>query len=319
MLDFDTFFGTASGNLLDQFGSTSPVYGRHMTVDRPQTPTKPSTYVWTHMAPSSRLRVGHAIEQLTLAARSMVLTNSTLWCHAMFYDDDMPRSMQAAYAACALYIAKNDVNAEFVLRHIAGLVAELSAMPFPTESKAIIARAHALMLYETMLVFSEDVRYFSLAEATVHHLEKVGSVLLDLSCQQSDSDVSLPLYPSTTAHAAWTSYIFRETLRRTVLSLYQLLTVCALLLGRPKACAPSLSRGNSVTISAQLWRAKSSFEFATIWNKKHHFLVHDLDFSEFLRDGKPDDVDEFAKTMLVGLYGIDHVQGWLHTTAARHD
>ena len=67
-----------------------------------------------------------------------------------------------------------------------------------------------------------------------------------------------------------------------------------------------------MTFSAQLWRAKSAFDFALAWNKKQHFLVCDLDFTEVLRDAQPDDIDDFAKTMLVGLQGIDDVKGWLY-------
>lgn len=67
-----------------------------------------------------------------------------------------------------------------------------------------------------------------------------------------------------------------------------------------------------MTLSAHLWNAKSAFDFAVAWNEKSHFLVKDLDFSEVMRDAEPDDVDDFAKMMLVGLMGIDDVRGWFY-------
>ena len=67
-----------------------------------------------------------------------------------------------------------------------------------------------------------------------------------------------------------------------------------------------------MTLSSHLWRAESAFDFAVAWNEKKHFVVCDLDFVEVWRDAKPDDLDEFAKTMLVGLQGVDDVKGWFY-------
>ncbi len=147
----------------------------------------------------------------------------------------------------------------------------------------------------------------------MHHLEEIGYSLLDLSGQQTDPFDALPLYPSTEACAAWKSYIYRETLRRTVLSLYQFVAICRVLSGRLEHCASRLSRGNIVTVSAHLWQAESAFDFALAWNSQEHFLIHDLDFTELLKNGRSEDVDEFTKTMLVGLHGVDNVRGWLYT------
>ena len=68
-----------------------------------------------------------------------------------------------------------------------------------------------------------------------------------------------------------------------------------------------------MTLSAHLWSAKNAFDFAVAWNERKHFLVHDLDFKEVLSDAQPDDVDDFAKTMLVGMLGFDDVKGWFYT------
>lgn len=312
ILDFETGFDITPDNLLHQLSGVFPSHESALTARRPQSPMKLSIFQWTHIAPSSRARVGYAIEQLKLAPLTMVASNSTLWCHARFYDEDMPRPMQAAYATCALYNARNDANAEFVIRHITSQVDELVATSLPTAPAGVIARAHALILYQVMLLFCDNIRCFSVAEAVVDHLDEVGYALLGLSSEQTDCLDSLPLYPSATAHTAWKSYIYRETLRRTVLSLYQLVTLSRMLLGRPNKCAPSLSRGNYVTLSAHLWQAKSAFDFAMAWNEKQHFLVYELDFTHFLTHGQPEDLDGFAKTMLVGLHGIDDIKGWLY-------
>ncbi|KAJ8112636.1 hypothetical protein OPT61_g5038 [Boeremia exigua] len=312
LLDFDIPIDVACEGSLDQLDDARTGDKDSLAVYRPHGPTKQSTHLWTNITSSFKSRIGYAIERFKLAPQTMVTKNSTLWCHAMFYDEDMPRLMQDAHAACALYNARNDLNADYVRRHVASRVAELAETPLPTASAAVIARAHALLLYQVMLVFGDDVRSFSQSEAILHHLEQIGCLLLQLSSEQADPSGPLPLYPSTRAHTAWRSYIFRETLRRTVLSLYQFVAICRILFGRLENCAPRLSRGSKVTISAHLWRAESAFEFAMVWNREPHFLVYDLDFTDLLRDGRPDDTDEFAKTMLVGIQGIDDVRGWLY-------
>lgn len=275
-------------------------------------PAKLTSFSWAHLDPYAKSRIGYAMEQFRLAPQTVIQLISTPWSHSALYNEHMPRSMQDAQASCALYNAKNDVNADFVIRHITDRVEELLAAPMPTAPVDVAAHAHALILYQVMFVFDGHITLHSHVEALLLHLEKVGSALLELCKNEADPMGPLSLYPSITAQNAWRSFILRETLRRTVLSLYQFLATCYLLLSRQETCAPSLARGNKVTLSAHLWRAKSAFDFAMAWNSKKHFVVHDLDFTEVLRDAQPDDIDDFAKTMLVGLQGTDDVKGWFH-------
>jgi hypothetical protein len=276
-------------------------------------PAKVSSFSWANLDPLARSRVGYAMDRLKLAPKTIAEANSTLWSHAALYNDYMPRLMQDAQAACALFNAKNDTNANFVIRHIATRAEEFLAKTMPTSPVDVAAHAHALLLYQIMFVFGGDVRLHGHIEALLPHFEEVGSALLGLCRQEVDPVGPLPMYPSATARNAWRSFILRESLRRTVLSLYQFLAICHLLLGRRDTCIPILARGSKVTLSAHLWRAESAFDFAVAWNERKHFVVHDLDFTEVLKDAQPDDIDDFAKTMLVGLQGIDDVKGWLYT------
>jgi hypothetical protein len=68
-----------------------------------------------------------------------------------------------------------------------------------------------------------------------------------------------------------------------------------------------------MVVSAALWDAKSPFEFAKAWNEKKHFLVKSLDFHEVLKEADAQDIDVFGRMMMVGVLGVDDVQGWLHT------
>lgn len=313
LFDFDLPSAVTSLSSLVDLVETWNNQGTVLVPHNPYDTTNPSSFSWANLDSLAKSRVGYAMDQLKLAPKTIVEANSILWSHTALYNEYMPRSMQDAQAACALYNAKNQVNSDFVNRHITNRVEELLVTPLPTASAEVAARAHALMLYQIMFIFGGDIRLHSHIEALFPRLEEVGSALLDLCRQEVDPMGKLPLHPSMTAQSAWRSYILRETIRRTVMSLFQLLAICHLLLGRRDTCAPDLAQGYAVTLSAHLWRAENAFDFAVAWNTRKHFVVRDLDFTEVLRDAQPDDVDEFGKTMLVGLQGVDDVKGWFYT------
>lgn len=312
LFDLDVPAALDSLYTLNHFTSISPGVEDQVALQRVHKPTEPAPICCANFTPFARSRLEYAMDRFKSAPQMMVMTNSTLWCHAMLYDEHMPRPLQAAHGGCALYEARNDTNTRSVDRHITNRVNELVATPLPTTPIEILARAHALILYQIMALFSNKVQLSMHTSALMPHLSEIGSLLLHLSTQQLDPTHTLSLYPSATAQAAWSAYIFRESLRRTILSLFQLLALCDVLCGRTGSCADGLAQVSKITLSAHLWRAQSAFDFAIAWNEKRHFLLHGLDFSEFLREAEPDDVDDFGKTMLVGLRGVDDVRGWFY-------
>jgi hypothetical protein len=271
------------------------------------------TFSAAHIAPFAKSRIQWSIDQLKLAPKMMVEQNGTPWQHPMLYDEHMPRSLQDSHAACALYITRNGNNEEFVARFVKERAEELVASPLQQQPTDILARAHALMLYQCILVFGGDVRLYSQAELLLPHMEEVGKYLLSLAAQEIDPIDPLPLYPSAAARASWKAYIFRESLRRTALSLFQFVTMCYLLRGQLTSCSKHVAVGNRVILSAHLWDAKTAFEYALAWNNTKYYIVKDLDFTEVLRNAMPEDLDTFAKMMMVGLQGEDDIRGWLYT------
>jgi hypothetical protein len=267
----------------------------------------------SNIAPFTRTRIEWSIQQLELTPKTVIEQNSTPWQHCRLYDEYMPRFLQDAHAACALYLARNGTNDEFVTRFITERTTELIASSLPQQSNELLARAHALMLYQCILVFGGDIRLYSQAETLLPHMEAAGEALLDLMTQEVDDTGSLPLYPSTAARASWTAYIFRESLRRTVLSLFHFVAMCYLLRGQLASCNDHLAVGSRLTFSAQLWNAKTAFDYAVAWNEKRYLIVRDLDFTEVLKSAMPEDVDTFAKMMLIGIQGEDDIRGWFYT------
>lgn len=238
-------------------------------------------------------------------------------------------------------MSRTCTNAKFVLRHITDRAHELVERPIPITPAEVIAQAQAVLLYQVMLISSDDVseatkiyfnvenppltrsqfRYYRQTQTLLPHLKELSSSLYFLVTEDQTKDqdhaTTLPLYPSSAARTAWLSFIFRESCRRTLLAVCHAVSICTLLAGDLVACNDAMSVGNRVTLSAALWEAKSPLEFAIAWNEKNHYLVKELDFSEVLRSADASDVDVFGRMMMVGLMGADDVRGWLHSKGGK--
>lgn len=310
--EFDVDGGISSLESLNDMLYNSPDAEDRLALERTWTGLE-KTFSIAHIAPFAKSRVTWPIEQLKLVPKTVVEHSGTPWQHPMLYQENMPRNLQDAYAACALYVARNSTNEDFIARFIRERSEEVCLTTLPQQPVEILSRAHALMLYQIMLVFGSDIRLYSQAERLVPHLEETGYALISLCKEQVEASGPVPLYPMTVARASWHAYIFRESLRRTVLSLHHLLTICSLLRGQLKSCSKQLGLGGKLTISTQLWNAKTAFEYALAWNNQRHFLVHELDFAEVLKEAMPDDIDTIGKMMMIGLQGEDDIRGWFYT------
>jgi hypothetical protein len=310
--DFDLEAGITSLDCLNTMMYSSTNGEDRMALERAYIRIE-KTFSAAHIAPFAKSRMRWSMEKLKLTPKSMVEENGTPWQHPMLYAENMPLFMQNAYAACALHLARNSTNNEFVTRFIKTHAEALASSPLPQQPSEILARAHALMLYQSMLVFGGDISLFSQAELLLPCMEEVGYSLLNLANQEEDETGTLPLYPSAAARASWTAYIFRESLSRTVLAVFQFVTLCSLLRGQLVACAPHLAYGIKLAVSAHLWDAKSALDYALAWNNKKYFIVKDLEFEDVLRHALPEDLDTFSKMMLVGLRGEDDIKGWFYT------
>lgn len=313
--DFDFGAGVASlDSLSNMLGSPNDLY--ELTLNRAYHRDRTEkTFSAAHIAPFAKSRVEWSIARLKLAPKTMIEENGTPWQHAMLYDEHMPRSLQDAYAACALHVARNGTNDGFITRFIREHAEALANSPIPQDPTELLARAQAFILYQSMLVFGGDVSLYSQAELLLPCMEQVAYTLLSLADQEEDPTDPIPLYPSAVARASWAAYIFRESLRRTVLAVYHFVTMCNLLRGQLTSCNSHLALGSRLTISAQLWNARSAFDYAVTWNHQKHFIVKELDFTEVMRDAMPEDIDTLGKMMMIGLQGEDDIKGWFYTRA----
>ncbi|KAL6361506.1 hypothetical protein LRP88_04975 [Fusarium phalaenopsidis] len=178
-------------------------------------------------------RLKWSIAEIQKAPSTMVLENQTPWCHALLYKNEMPRSMQDAHAACALYLAKNRVNSPFIFRSIETRVNDLLSAPPPVTPFECLAHTHALLLYQIIRLFDGDIGARASAERMIPAIESSAMALF--SHVQFDLDrtstCSLPLFPIAPTKTFWMDWILQESLRRTLLFTFYFMQIYRIMAG----------------------------------------------------------------------------------------
>ncbi|KAH6849633.1 hypothetical protein B0I37DRAFT_306966 [Chaetomium sp. MPI-CAGE-AT-0009] len=280
-------------------------------------------------------RLQYALEHLMNAPKQMAHENALPWCHAQLYRDAMPRAMQDAQACGALYAARNPANAAAVRRTIEGRVANLLAsLPSPvpesgtptTEVSPLetLARAHALILYQSMRLFDGDVAARAAAKHTMPYLDTAAEALAPVAAEEvpgplangsNDEDGRLPLllpvYPLAGTRAFWEGWIVRESARRTLLLMKVLWLLYRLLrCGAPIVCDKNVASQLRFTASAHLWQAGDAVEFALAWGQRKHYVVSNLGLVDILAEAESSDIDQYGRILLTAMLGVDEVKGW---------
>lgn len=246
-----------------------------------------------------------------------------------------------AYACCSLYMNRNATNSKTILSIIENRVAELLALEQSNDAWDCLARLLALILYQTIRIFDDDASALVAADLTMpalratltHFVENV-SLEDTLLCISGLPINCLIEDPSTTTKDYWHSWIFEESARRTMFlsrllsrtwEISQHLNNLTSSTTRPigsgeknkLTCDGSLGLSNWYWyLSSHLWEAPTRYDFALAFAEKNRFVIKDLDFTEFLALGQPEDVDVLGKMALSALMGNQALQGWLFERGA---
>lgn len=279
---------------------------------QPSTLVPPSTRVFDAVPEIIANRLQWSIDEIRKAPKSMVLENQTPWCHPMVYKDEMPRSMQDAHACCALYLAKNRVNAPIIFRSIESRVSDLLCFPAPNAPKECLAHTQALLLYQIIRLFDGDIGARVSAERDLVAIET--SAIALFAHAQFDLDPAakeLPLFPVAPTKTFWIEWVLQESIRRTLLLTFYFLQAYRIMtLQKGLQCDGKLGLCHSWTVSSYLWRARTPMEFAEAWTKKKHFVVTNASFTELLQEAMAGDIDSYGKIFITSLMGIDEAEGW---------
>ncbi|KAK2590880.1 hypothetical protein QQS21_011434 [Conoideocrella luteorostrata] len=259
-------------------------------------------------------RLQFAIDEIKKAPSSMILETQTPWCHPLLYRDGMPKSMQDAHASCALYLAKNAVNAPIIMQAIETNASSLLLSPPPSTADLlpILAYTQSLILYQIIRLFDGGISARSSAERTIPALEHSAMCLLaHVRFDLEPPSTELPLYPLAPTISFWHDWIVQESARRTLLFCFFFLQVYRLLVGQKGLeCDGRLGLCHSWTLSRYLWTAGTAVQFAGVWKERNHFVVTDAQFGEVLKEAQAGDVDWFGRMFMSTLLGVEEAEGW---------
>ncbi|KAK7425851.1 hypothetical protein QQZ08_007701 [Neonectria magnoliae] len=309
-------FDSASATIDSGFGDLTPL---EFPVDdgtfgfmQYTTLTAPSTKALDTYPEMIANRLQWSIDEIRKAPSMMVLENQTPWCHPALYKDGMPRSMQNAHACCALYLAKNRVNAPIIFRSIESYVNDLLCSPAPDTPRDCVAHTQSLLLYEIIRLFDGDIGARACAERDLGAVETSAIALFAHAKFDLDpASKEMPMFPIAPTKTFWLDWVLQESIRRTLLLTFYFLQAYRILT-RQKGlqCDGKLGLCHSWTVSAHLWGARSPLAFAEAWKSRKHFVVTNAVFNEMLEEATADDVDTYGKIFITSLMGIDEAEGW---------
>ncbi|KAI0103716.1 hypothetical protein GGR51DRAFT_561648 [Nemania sp. FL0031] len=229
-------------------------------------------------------------------------TSGTLYIHRYLYKDNMPRSMLQAFSMCLLYTNQTASNRGVVLRVLHETITDLKATAGGTAlvPQEKLARVHALMFYQTMRMFDGDITLGQQAEDDMALLESWNK---DIGKLRDNLDDLANLGNDVSEHPpeSWERWIFAETLRRTYIMCTCIQKFWGMLRTQLKAtdvgdwgfiCRWTLSR--IITDTSHLWNAQNSFDFFQAWKEKPLYIISTFDFTDFLKTGTGDDLDDFT-------------------------
>ncbi|KXH44135.1 hypothetical protein CSIM01_04439 [Colletotrichum simmondsii] len=260
-------------------------------------------------------RLQYALDEIKKVPTTVVMENQAPWSHPHLYRPHMPRDMQDAQACCALYIAKNKINSSFVLRTIQARAHELLASPMPKNRLDILARFHAILLYQIIRLFDGDISMRASAQHTLSSLEHTILALLPFVKWEPEQPATGPAqdYTASPTKDFWQEWIFQESARRTIFFTCFFLVAYSALIGTlTNGCEERYVFCQSWTMSAHLWKAPTVVDFAVAWKEKQHLVITKQGFEEALRDAAADDIDAFGKILLVSAMGIEDARLWFY-------
>lgn len=286
-----------------------------------------------------------------------ISTGGTTFIHKQLYSFQLPRCVQDAYTAVALYLLRTEENEDMVHR----IIEERSAQFLKDEEKrkmssslnpfGHLARVHALLAYQIICLLDGDIRLRGLAEERIpimmawlkQMLDSVSFAaqltppgaegaltaarglglgivdIMDAMSSASASGSTTPggtpaiattgFNPSSREEVLWHTWIFSESVRRTWIFAQGLHTVYEVILKGWTMCAGALR----ITTASDVWDAPSSYAWSKICVDRDVRLSSPTEIENFLTEARPEDVDDFTKSLLQIMFGKAKMDRWVDT------
>ncbi|KAK3335611.1 hypothetical protein B0T19DRAFT_13617 [Cercophora scortea] len=262
--------------------------------------------------------VYYVVNRIKAFPSDFATANTTPFMHRHLYKDHAPPYILACFSTSVMYENCTPATKSMMLRGMQKNLAELLSEPVKaaTTPREKLARAQALFIYQVIRLFDGDVTLRAEGERDIPLLQKW---LLDL-CRVRENLGELALVVGDGVRQAqrpkdWERWIFAESVRRTIIMSYCVLSMYEVLRKSPLPNDNGHDPWKYVhrwTLSRHLWEADSSFAFFRMWEeKKPHFVINNYTFDDFLRCGRREAVDDFARIMLSTYMGADETRAFM--------
>ncbi|KAL7806995.1 hypothetical protein V8C44DRAFT_192422 [Trichoderma aethiopicum] len=214
--------------------------------------------------------------------------------------------LQEALAASALHCMRNTANAALVRGEIAKRVARLvgsirRAVTCASEAVPLdlLPALQALVVYQCIRFFSRD---------------DVGERMRAERDEAIVQSLLVALYPRLRSFSktmdGWSSWIYHESMRRTVLTAEILSgTYNFLKQGWDQAEARTLQL--KFTAQAALWEARTAVEWEAMWARGPRLQVTVRTFPEDARGALPEDMEDLGMVLWALHRGLEEMEGWM--------
>ena len=221
----------------------------------------------------------------------------------------LPKPLEEAYSACAIYATKKDVNSNIALAIIENKANALLHTPVNAGSNPLehLAAVQALVIFQIIRLFDGDIRQRAQAE----EIEPVMARWTDELCAKS-TDGMMNLSAATAG--SWREWLFAESLRRTLIMSLMVRGIYALVKKGYCDLGPEVTK-LSFTAQADLWAADSLAEWTRARQKRDTLWIDQMKFDRLLEKSKVRDVDELGFVMMVVYNGKDEVELWSGRTS----
>ena len=254
----------------------------------------------------ARLETDNAVHQFKTYPDKWLKEGKAPFIHAALYASNMPKALQDAYCACAIYATKTENNEHIVFSIIEAKATELLRSYNPSwTSLDLLAAIQSLLIFQIIRLFDGDIRQRALAEQAEATLGTWTEALCDMTV--AERNITAITAPS------WISWTFAESVRRTVIMSFFLRGIYSLI--KQSFCTVA-ARVTSYSFTGQqgLWSAQSAFQWEKARQSLPQHWISKMDFEDVLQNAKGHELDDFGIMMMTTYRGQDLVDDWLVST-----
>ena len=256
-------------------------------------------------------RIIYAVKRLRALPKDFVTHGQTPFIHRNLYDDRIPVAIQDAMGVCSLYQARNETTQAMIHQIITQKVRSLLTNYKQPGLSVLdqLASVQSLALFQIICLFDGDIRM----RADAERIEPTFSdwiAQLRLRVQDLDTDCEILCPSSDRTHGQWQSWIFAESVRRTVIIGF---TIQGLYCFLKNGWDNSHHEFESLSFFAQkaLWAAHSEYQWRSALGTHSPLPVRFSKWDTDITAASPLDIDDLAMLMMVLIKGVDHCSFWV--------